>query len=278
MKSIQKLHQSMSIKTSLACVGLDPDISKLPNEFDKSESSVSQFLEEVVDITLPYVSAYKIQKAFFDQFDTGHTMLKEIIQYILFQDATVFVSVDCKIGDIDNTMSAYLHNLFDIIQADAVVINPYMGLEVLEPFFSKYSDKAGIVLVQTSNSGATQVQNLQLANGKLLWEEILNKVVHDWNGAGNIIPVIASTKSANSISIRDIIPDQMPVLYAGYGAQGGSLNSLSSLLNSNNSGVFVNSSRGILYPYQIEDKNWRDKVESAVITLKNDLNSARGVL
>jgi len=66
--------------------------------------------------------------------------------------------------------------------------------------------------------------------------------------------------------VRKEIPDKMPILLAGVGAQGGSLEGLSTLLNSKRSGVFVNSSRGIIYAEQ---------PEQAAIKLKEELNAKR---
>jgi len=279
MSAVEKLLDSMRLKNSLVCCGLDPDLSKFPFEILNSSASnqVLGFLCTVVDITIPHVCAYKIQKAFFDIFDDGHSILCEIVNYIRKVDPSIYISLDCKIGDIDNTMKVYLANMFDIIGVDGVVINPYMGQEVFEPFLKDYSQKSGIVLVKTSNPGASKIQDLKLWNNQLLWEEILFKMVSEWNGASNLIPVLASTHLIGTNGIRSVIPDQMPILYAGFGAQGGSLVEFSSLLNSEQSGVFVNSSRGLLYPYNSEDTNWRESILSAVTAMKQQLNQVRGV-
>ena len=275
---IKKLDERMKHNNSLVCVGLDPDLKKMPLAITqnkmKPEAQIYSFLTQVIDITAPHVCSYKIQKAFFDQFDEGHELLKNVVAYIHQNHPLIPAFVDCKIGDIDNTMQAYMENLFDIISADGVVVNPYMGDDVLEPFLLDKS-KVGIILIQTSNPNAKVVQELQLANGKKLWEEMLQIMLTKWNKNQNLIPVLSSNTSGDYIAIRQSIPQETPILLAGIGLQGGNPKVLRQLLNQDKRGVFVNSSRGILYPYNPQDHNWKNEVLKAVIELKNCLNDIR---
>lgn len=276
---IQKLDARMKLSDSLVCVGLDPDIIKMPEEImkgkDRSEEKVFKFLKEVIDITAPHASAYKIQKAFFDTFDQGHGLLKKTIAYIHQKYPDIPAFVDCKIGDTENTMEAYMHTLFDKFKADAVVINPYMGDDTLEPFLLD-KNKTAIVLIQTSNPSAQIVQGLRLDNGKPLWEEMLDLALTRWNKNENLIPVLSSNvEQQNYRLIRQKLPNDMPILLAGVGSQGGDPEVLRQLLNSDKRGVFVNSSRGILYPYDKKDPKWREQILKAVIDLKTTLNNIR---
>lgn len=264
---------------SLVGVGLDPDITKMPleiiNSDISSEDKVFTFLKEVIDITAPHCCCFKLQKAFYDQFDLGHDLLKNVVSYIHDNHPTIPAYIDCKIGDTDNTMKAYMSLLFDDIKADAVVINPYMGDDVLEPFMQD-PKKVGIVLIQTSNPNAKVVQEIVLANGKKLWEEMLDLALERWNTNNNLIVVLSSNTDAHDYSsIRSKIPQDTPILLAGIGLQGGDPQVMKQLLNDNKRGVFVNSSRGILYPYAQNDPYWRDAILNAVIELKNVLNDIR---
>lgn len=278
---LDNLSKQMHIKNSLVCVGLDPDPRKFPNEIQNMKNiSVEQktllFLKDVVDITADHVCAYKIQKAFFDIYNDGHKLLHDTIEYIHAKHPGIPVFVDCKIGDIDNTMQAYMDNLFKELNADGVVINPYMGDDVFEPFITD-KNKVAIVLVQTSNPNAKIVQELKLSNGKVLWEEMLELTVNRWNQNSNLIPVLSSNSSnVDFKKVRKSIPQNMPILLAGVGSQGGDEGVVRDLLNNNGSGVFINSSRGILYPYKKDDLQWRSKVLSAVDNLKQSINSMRG--
>ncbi len=108
-----------------------------------------------------------------------------------------------------------------------------------------------------------------------LWQYILKLTTERWNTSNNMIPVISSTVGLDMVGVRKLIPDGMPILLAGVGAQGGSYLDLSKLLNSEKSGVFVNSSRGILYPQLASGQTWQSAVESAAINLKEGLNKQK---
>jgi len=278
-KVFKQLDERMVHSNSLVCVGLDPDITKIPltilNTNRSAEDKVYLFLTKIIDITAPYICCFKIQKAFYDQFDLGHELLRKTVEYIHKNHPTIPAFIDCKIGDTDNTMKAYMSLMFEDIKADGVVINPYMGDDVLEPFMQD-EKKVGFVLVQTSNPTAKVVQELRLLNGKKMWEEILSLTLNRWNKNKNLIIVLSSnTEVHDYISIRKQIPQDTPILLAGIGSQGGNPLVMKQLLNEENRGVFVNSSRGILYPYDQADKEWESSVLKAVIELKDVLNAIR---
>jgi orotidine-5'-phosphate decarboxylase len=275
--AISKLLNRMQNANTLACCGLDPDPSKLSSKGQKAhrgENIVFSFLTSVIDVVSPYVCAFKAQKAFFDHWDDGHRLLRETVSYIHLTQPDIPVFVDCKIGDIENTMEAYAQEILaeSDINADGVVVNPYMGDDVLAPF-RNFGNKAIIVLIQTSNPSASIVQDLILENGRRLWEQMLVFAIDRWNAAGNIIPVLVSTGASDFTCIRKQLPDTMPILLAGIGAQGGSLDNLKALLNSSGSGVFVNSSRGILFANR--GGNWLCDIREAAKSLRNQLNDAR---
>ena len=276
MRTIDQIFARMKSHDTLLCCGLDPDLKKMPSEITEAKASdeekVLSFLRTAVDVTASHVCAYKVQKAFFDVLDGGHEVLKELIGYIHTSHAGIPVIVDCKIGDIDNTMAAYIHNLFAVLRADGIVVNPYMGDDVMMPL-AEFTDKAIVVLAKTSNPSGGIVQDVMLQNGLPLWRHILDLVVNRWNNGKNIVPVLSANAEFNVPEIRSLIPDDMPILFAGVGAQGGSYASLRQLLNSDGLGVFVNSSRGILYPKS--QNQWRNAIEEAAVKLKNTLNQER---
>jgi len=274
-----KLDARMVYANSLVCVGLDPDITKMPASIMSThqdiEDKVYNFLTQVIDITAPHACSFKLQKAFFDCYVLGYLLLKKTVGYIRKNHPDIPVIIDCKIGDIDNTMKAYMSLLFEDIKADAVVINPYMGDEVLEPFMQD-KNKVAVVLIKTSNPHADVVQGLMLSDGKKLWEEILNLTVTRWNTNKNLMIVVASNTHPHDCElIRKQISHDMPILLVGIGVQGGDPAILKALLNENKRGVIVNSSRGILYPYKSSDQHWKTAIEKAIIDLKNTLNSIR---
>mgnify|MGYP001559595155 CR=1 FL=1 len=190
MKAIDQIFKRMKACNTLLCCGLDPNLKAMPPEITErkitDEEKVLSFLRTVVNVTAPHVCAYKAQKAFFDVLAGGHEVLKELIGYIHTYHEGIPVIVDCKIGDIDNTMMAYIQNLFGELNADGVVVNPYMGDDVMIPFY-EFTDKAIVVLVKTSNLSGSIVQDVVLHDGLPLWRHVLDLVVNRWNGSGNMI-------------------------------------------------------------------------------------------
>ncbi len=132
-----------------------------------------------------------------------------------------------------------------------------------------------MVLVKTSNPSGGIVQEVALQNGQPFWRHILDLVVNRWNRNANMIPVLSATVGLNMAEIRSLIPDRMPILLAGVGAQGGKFADLRNLLNSEDVGVFVNSSRDILYPKS--QQPWRIAIEEAAVRLKEALNNERRI-
>lgn len=277
MKTNEQILKQMRVRNTLLCCGLDPDLRKLPPEIIKKNISddekVLAFLRGVVDVTAPHVCVFKAQKAFFDVLTSGHDVLKKLIEYIHTSNPGIPVIVDCKIGDIENTMEVYIQNLFGLLQADGIVVNPYMGDDVMLPLV-ELTDKSIVVLVKTSNPSGGIIQDMVLQDGHPLWWHVLNHVINRWDHSKNMIPVLSSTVGFNMEELRAIIPDKMPILLAGVGAQGGSYANLSKLLNREGIGVFVNSSRSILYPQQSR-QSWQNAVEEVAIEMKECINRER---
>ncbi len=275
--ALDLLRKAMATNNSLVCCGLDPDIKKIPMELREEmleEEAILEFLKIIVDLTAPYVCAYKAQKAFFDVWPNGHELLRKTISYIHEHHPKIPVFVDAKIGDIGNTMEIYIRNIFGELKADGVVVNPYLGDDVMMPFAS-WPEKAIIVTVKTSNPKGALVQDVLLHDGKRMWEYLLDLTVNRWNTAGNMIPVISSTTDSDLDHVRRALPDEMPVFFAGYGAQGGTTEHLRQLLDSSGRGAVVNSSRGLLYPYEATSREWRSAVSVAVQEMQRTLNFER---
>ena len=281
MNAITALQSNMG--HTLACVGLDPDLVRMPHSItnltNSPEDKIFEFLKIVVDRTALHVCAYKAQKAFFDPHAAGHDLLKGIAQHVHNFHPGLPVILDCKVGDIDNTMSAYIDNIFGRLGADGIVVNPYMGSDVLAPLM-ELKEKAIMVLCKTSNAGGAMFQDVLVTDGRFprpMWQYVLDKVVNPscFNRSGNMVPVVSSTAGLDVSYVRRLIPNETPILLAGVGAQGGSYADLGKLLNPQRSGVFVNSSRGILYSYGREDEDWATKVELATVELRNALNAQR---
>src|SRR5215471_13769718 len=60
-----RLQQAWTESNSLVCVGLDPDIAKIPTRFAQGSQPIFEFNREIVDATHDLVCAYKPQIAFY---------------------------------------------------------------------------------------------------------------------------------------------------------------------------------------------------------------------
>lgn len=276
MGAIQHILGRMDERNTLVCAGIDPNPKRFPEEIRgldlPVEEQTREFLRRYIEIVAPHACAFKAQKAYFDVLPQGHELLQETIDHAHRYEVPVIV--DCKIGDIDETMKAYRRNLFDVLGADGVVVNPYMGDDVMLPL-AEHPDKAVVVLVKTSNPGGSIVQDLRLASGGPLWREMLELTVGRWNASSNMIPVVTSTQETPLADIRAAIPADMPVFFAGVGAQGGSLNGIADLLDARGRGVLVNSSRGLMYPESSHGEHWTDAVHRSVVDFQSSLNAHR---
>lgn len=156
---------------------------------------------------------------------------------------------DAKIGETDNSMKAYLKYFIEDLKVDAAVVNPFMGEEVLAPF-APGSACGAVVLVRTSNPGSVIFQDQQLSSGEKLWERVLRVVLEKRAAGFDLIPVLASTADIAKSSILHELPIDVPVFVAGYGAQGGSLELVRSLVRLGHRSIVVNSSRDILFAHE----------------------------
>ena len=136
--------------------------------------------------------------------------MKEVVRFIRLASPETPIIVDCKIGDVEHTMAAYLQMLFNDVGADAVVMNPYMGPNVWKDL-TAFEDRAALILVRTSNPGSAAFQMQPTGDGVLLWERILASLVDDWQRGYELVPIMASTSDDDTLSrIRTLIPDDMP--------------------------------------------------------------------
>lgn len=266
----------MKARASYVCTGLDLIRELVPSSIHRGELtlySAYAFLTSVVDITAPFTACYKVQKAFLDQYDFGHILLHDIIQYCKEHYPQKLVITDCKIGDVTHTLSAYEKNLFDQMGSDGIVVNPFMGKEIFE-FADRLPEKLFLMLVRTSNPGNGLIQDVVTANGMQLWEYILEQVCLQWIRTKNVIPILSFSDPEQISAIRQRIPDDIPIFWAGYGAQQRSPGNLNSLQNKNNTGLLIHSSRAILYENYQYYTSWKDAVKANIINMNKAIAAA----
>ena len=238
------LRRAWSDNNSQLCVGLDPDPARIPAHLGSDAHALFTFCQAIVDTTADLVCAFKPQIAYFAALG-AEKQLEEICTYIKSHYPRSVLILDAKRGDIGPTAERYAHEAFERYGADAVTVNPYLGTDSLEPFFS-YADKGVIVLCRTSNPRSGDFQLLQV-QGRPLYQHIAQMAVDDWSNHGNIALVVGATYPDELTQVRAIVGD-MPLLIPGIGAQGGDIAStVAAGRNSDGRGMIINSSRAILY-------------------------------
>ena len=240
MSFLKKLTRAQ--KSSLLCIGLDTDISKLPESISKNANGVLQFNKKIIESTKKYVCAYKINLAFYEALGKdGWKVLNGTLKSI---PKNIITIADGKRGDIGNTASQYAKSLFDDFGFDAVTVNPYMGYDSVEPFLN-YKNKGIFLLAVTSNKGAYDFQFLKV--GKLPLYKHVVKTSLKWNKNNNIGFVVGATKSSQLKELRKLAP-KSPFLIPGVGAQGGNLrDAVKHGSTIKNNFAIINVSRSVLY-------------------------------
>lgn len=277
---IEKLKHRWHATDSMAGIGLDPDLDKIP-EFiwekvggkDNMSAGVTVFNRLVIEATHPFVCAYKLQKGFY-QGPEGEKALEATVKLIRDTDPSILIIYDGKIGDIENTALQYRKYLFDELGVDAVLVNPYMGSSAVLPFANR-PDKGVIVLCRTSNPEAEEIQGLRLENGKQVWQVVLDRCVNEWNTHHNIVACLSTTFPQDLINIRQTIGD-MPVLLAGVGEQGGNLDiTLPHVLDSQGYGSIVSSSRSIIFAQLLPGETHTQAIARAAVNLRDTLKQTK---
>jgi orotidine-5'-phosphate decarboxylase len=246
MNIVEKYNKRAKAINSLLCVGLDADISKIPQKFLDMEFPQFEFNKYIIEETHEFASAYKPNSAFYEaRGDQGIRELKMTSDYLNEFYPDIIRILDAKRGDIGNTNNGYVQFIFDWLNFDAVTIYPYLGLEAVQPFLDR-KDKAIIALCRTSNPGAKDFQDLKV-NDEPIWQIVAEKISHEWNKNNNCMLVVGATYPEEMKKIREIAGD-MTFLVPGIGAQGGSVEDvMKNGANSDGRGLIINSSRGIIF-------------------------------
>lgn len=240
----QQLQEQILQKKSFLCVGLDPDLAKIPQHLLETEDPIFEFNKAIIDATHDLTVGYKPNTAFFEAYGIkGWMSLQKTINYINENYPEIFTIADAKRGDIGNTSSMYAKAFFEDLNFDSVTVAPYMGKDSVEPFLA-FENKHTIMLALTSNEGAFDFQTLN-TNGKELYKQVL-ETSKTWKNSENLMYVVGATKAEYFAEIRKIVPDSF-LLVPGIGAQGGSLSEVCKYGMNDKIGLLVNSARAIIY-------------------------------
>ena len=253
---MQKLITRVQTVNSLLCVGLDPT---------GDDAAVARRIHEVITETAAYAAAFKPNLAFFLSRENGVALLQQTVRSI---PKDIPVILDGKFGDIANTADQYARFAYDIVGADGVTVNPYMGDDTIRPFARP--GKVVFSLAKTSNKPIHGLQDAAMTRGGSIsdWAARLAKLMDEELTESTVGLVVGASEPATVAKLRAACPDQW-FLVPGIGAQGGDLSAtLRAGLRADGSGLLINSSRGI---WQAPDAG------AAARELKDEINQHRVV-
>ncbi len=282
---IDKLYESVE-KKGHVCVGIDTDVEYIPkwvlNKNTSIEDAIFEYNKNIIDATLDVASSYKVQIAYYEALGIkGLEVYKKTLEYI--KDNKGIVIADIKRGDIAKTAQMYAKAHFEgDFESDFVTLNPYMGLDGIEPYlpYVENKEKGLFLLVRTSNKGAEDIQYIDTAKNKKVYDVVGEKIQQIGEkyigkcGYSSIGGVVGCTHVEEGIKLRSDL-SKMFFLIPGYGAQGGKAEDVALYLNNGNGGV-VNSSRGILLAYKkVEngEKNYGECAREEAIRMRDDILS-----
>ncbi len=260
MTRAELIHQ-IKEKRSFLCVGLDTDLTKIPEHLLDDEDPIYSFNKAIIDATADLCVAYKPNIAFYECYGLKGWQSLQKTWAALPKDC--FSIADAKRGDIGNTSGRYAMAFFDESNSglgfDSITIAPYMGKDSVTPFLD-FKDKWAIVLALTSNEGSLDFQNFENKEGLQLFEQVIDKV-STWGNIDNLMYVVGATRGEGFIKIRQHAPEHF-LLVPGVGAQGGSLDDVCKYGMNKDCGLLVNSTRGIIYASKGRDFAERAREEA----------------
>ncbi|MFC1787202.1 orotidine-5'-phosphate decarboxylase [Halobacteriota archaeon] len=270
MKFNDKLSDASKKNDSLLCIGLDPDLKKIPSFLQDANDPIFDFNKRIIDSTKDLVIAYKPNLAFYEAL--GLHGLKSLAKTIRYIPDDIPVIADAKRGDVEHSAKAYAKAIFDVSRFDAVTVNPYMGSDSVKPFLD-YAEKGVFILCRTSNPGSKNFQDLCCNSEKSLYEIVAEHVM-GWNVNKNCGLVVGATYPEELKKIRDMVGEDMPILIPGVGAQAGDLEKAVKFgTNSSGDMAIISASRVILYAGK--EKDFDKKARMVAKYIRDDINQFR---
>ena len=287
-----RLNDAILQTGTVLCVGIDPHPDIMPPVFGgvgqnlasgQALAHLHEFSQTVLAAATGRVPAIKPQAALFEAYGPGGMEILAELSCDARQ-AGLLVIMDAKRGDIGSTARAYAAGWLGAEAAfasDALTINPYLGMDSLEPFFARAAETASglFVLVRTSNKGSADIQQ-QLVSGKdatniPLYTHIANclapyiqATIDPVSGLSDIGIVAGATGPEEAEKLRALLP-AAPFLIPGYGTQGASAKQACAGLIRHRMGYLtgglVNASRAITHNSAVQDAKTTEQAEQAMI-------------
>lgn len=303
--AMQVLNDLIVEKNSRICAGLDVKWEDIPDAFkkefgwddEKGEENMEDFsqiiykyCEKYIDAVADIVPAIKINSAFFEK-EHLEDLYLEVAFYA--REKGLFVIGDLKRADIGSTSEAYAQAFLAAgMPFDAITINPYFGTDGVMPFLklAKENGKGVFVLVKTSNKSSAEIQDLELADGRKVYEAVADLVI-DWadevdheNFVADYPMVGAVVGATNSEQVEKLKEEMWKTFFLvpGYDAQGATADDVAAYFNDERvTGVIVNSSRGIMNAYKKDcwkekysEETWAEAARAEAIRATEEINQA----
>ena len=253
---------------TVLCMGIDPHCHMIPALFGNANAeagspqaidAISNFVTACIDSAIGKVAAIKPQAAFFEQQGPDGMRLLQTLGRAAI-DAGIIVIMDAKRGDIGSTSTAYANAWIGheaIFPSDALTVNPWLGIETLDPFLARADTTSSglFVLNRTSNDGASDLQD-QMIDGTPLYSHLASMLAPlaatrvGETGVSSLGIVAGATWPENAKVLRTALPSA-PFLVPGFGAQGADAEMATTGLLRGASGWeggIVNSTRGLIFP------------------------------
>ncbi len=268
-------------RESQIVLGLDPDpmrlwpraveaardVSGAPlGPAERAARAVAIHCSLAIDAAGEQCVAVKLQVACFERLGApGWSALREVADAA--RAAGLLVIADAKRGDIDVTAGAYAQAYFGEtptpfggvpgLGADALTVNPLLGGDSLAPFVAAARPRGGglFVLARTSNPGAADVQDLELAQGGTVSERLAALIAQTGEGGlgasglADVGAVVGATAPGRLARMRELMPRAV-FLLPGVGAQGGRVEDLEPAFRPGLAGGLIAASRGIVFAHE----------------------------
>lgn len=292
---VERLTRRVERSGPAICLGIDPrpERNRLtdPKELagdpatlaERVADSVVDYFTAILDACHEELACCKPQIAFFEALGAfGMSALQRVMTAARERDLPVLL--DAKRGDIGSTAEAYAETYLDDgpLAADALTLNPYLGLDTLEPFLARARSRgrALFVVVRTSNPGSGDIQGLRLDDGRDVSEALADALARTASalplgarGYGPLGAVLGATHQAALARLRRRMPNSL-VLVPGYGAQGGTAGSAAAAFDADGHGAILSASRSISYLGGESYAEVGSRARLAVERMRADLDDA----
>lgn len=269
------------------CVGIDPHPGLLVEwGLEQSARGIKAFGSAVVRAAAEVgVAALKPQVAFFESYGSvGFRVLEEVL--VEAREAGVMVIADAKRGDIGSSNAGYADAwLRDGAPffCDALTVSPYLGVEALADVAhaARRSGRGLFVLAATSNPEAAELQTAWVSGSGDEGHErtvaaSIVRAAEAWNedevsgsGVGSVGVVLGATLDLNARGIDPArLPDTVPILAPGFGAQGAILSDAARIFPGTDDRLLASVSRSVL-------SGGEDGLAARLLHAKVELNPAK---